>query len=199
MEQDDSKKSLWGGLHESVACLAQDGAHYVNEDPSFAHFRRLEECRTKQQVLQVLGDISENERHRLNSPLLDLLYHPDQAYKARVDHVKFLLERHMIRIGMTLVRAAEAGNRDLVASLLDQVVNQSAVEGALIRAVQAGKSEVVTLLLDRGAYVYEETLLHAADAGHKEIVKILLDRGAKINPALCKLTEDYIFELASNR
>jgi len=76
---------------------------------------------------------------------------------------------------MNLIEAVEAGDIELVKSLLDE----DGKNGALVFAVRKGHKKIVKILLDRGADAKNKQALEgAALYGHEEIVKILLDNGA---------------------
>ena len=99
------------------------------------------------------------------------------------------MDREEVAIRDALLRAAAAGNDQVVAQCLSEhasIINAGNVEGhtALHLASRYNNASVVTLLLNRGAVIdrlnnHGETALHvASDAGHAEVVTALLNRGA---------------------
>ena len=108
-----------------------------------------------------------------------------------------------------LVAAANAGNVELVASLLDKGVdvNSSKDEKGctpLVAACNSGSTELVKLLLERGAdvsmpakqtgkEVYMTPLGAALGKGHEEVAALLIEHGADVNAVGVELRvgEDY--------
>ena len=90
-----------------------------------------------------------------------------------------------------LMDAAEKGNTNIVADLLDmgaQVDARNPFGWTVLHwAARNGKTDVSRLLLDRGAQVDARDeggstpLLYAARNGHTDVSRLLLDRGAQVD------------------
>lgn len=168
--------SIWGGLIEEILHL-QGGLQMLMTDPSlkdlYQKLQRVENTKSLFKLRNVLKNaFSEDERNRLNSPLLDQLH--DMMKNVSVNDVKkFLMyaidQKYFSLTDFLLKRGADA-------TILDNF--------PIRRAVQHNSAAIVQLLLDHGADVhveYDEALRRASKNGYVEIVQLLLDHGADVH------------------
>lgn len=133
MDSDQKGVTIWGGLYDSILEMSEDGHEYTLQDPIFSLLRKLEETKTPYEVLTILSQIPKPDQDRLMSPLLDVLFalkasrQQDlpvilkNSEQARLDRVKFILDRRLISEDMLLRAVCHVGGFEAATWLLDRI------------------------------------------------------------------------------
>lgn len=172
---------MWGGLHQSVMEL-DGGTELVRRDEGFACLAELEQCADKGQVASVICKITETERNRMNSPLLDMIFDRKVSKDTTMDHVEFVTSRGWMDPDDILAQACRDGPLDLLRGLLEKYPGRSMLGGVFMAACR-GQAALVAIGLERGGRLerMDLALRFAAEAGHTKVVSLLLDHGANIH------------------